>query len=489
VDEPALQRQSPLCLTLDEPGHWGFVGGPGSGRSTALLAVAGCATRTLGPSHLHLYAVSGGSLSAVQSLPHCGAHVGLDEPARLERLVAKLSAELSRRRELLAASGQPSWGHWRRADPVTAPVAVLLLIDDWDLLAARAHDHHGGQPSDTLLAVLREGAGLGLTAVLAGDRALLVGRAASVTTHRVLLRMNDPTDLLLAGIPPRSVPARQPPGRGLLHDGTEVQVVMPPPLTGDPTPLAPTTSAAEGPALRRPWRVDALPDRVALQSLPSLPSHSEPAPWPPGTDQDDLVWVGIGGDELAPRGLSASRDGRRWAVLGGSGSGVSTALATVATALLAQGRPLCVVASPSPPWETVRRDSHVLFCDDPGRVDELVALRRGSPDLAVVVDDADQLLDTPLDDTLREVAALVDRDRGLVVVGARSDAVAVQYRGLAVAVTRHRTGILLGPTSATLGDLLGARVPVDRLAPPGRGYLVRAGVAVPIQVASATVRR
>ena len=87
------------------------------------------------------------------------------------------------------------------------------------------------------------------------------------------------------------------------------------------------------------------------------------------------------------------------------------------------------------------------------------------------------------------MAASVDRDRGLGVVGAKDDAVSVQYRGVAVSVARHRTGILLGPSGATAADLLGARVPVDRQAPPGRGYLVRSGAALPIQVASTTVRR
>ena len=86
-------------------------------------------------------------------------------------------------------------------------------------------------------------------------------------------------------------------------------------------------------------------------------------------------------------------------------------------------------------------------------------------------------------------AGLVDRDGGLIVVGAEADAVSVQYRGLAVAVARHRTGVLLGPASTTASEVLGVRVPMDRQAPPGRGYLVRAGVALPIQVASTTVRK
>jgi S-DNA-T family DNA segregation ATPase FtsK/SpoIIIE len=148
-----------------------------------------------------------------------------------------------------------------------------------------------------------------------------------------------------------------------------------------------------------------------------------------------------------------------------------------------------VVAAPTAAWAELRQDPRILWCPDPRHVDELVELRRRAPGLAVVVDDADRLLDTPLDATVRELSDLVDRDRGLVVVGAEADSVSVQYRGLAVSVARHRTGVLLGPSSTTAADLLGARVPADRSAPPGRGYLVSSGAALPIQVASTTVRR
>jgi S-DNA-T family DNA segregation ATPase FtsK/SpoIIIE len=459
---------------LHDPGHWGFVGGSGSDRSTALLTLAGSATSGRGPSDLHLYAVSGGSLSAVQAVPHCGAHVQIDDLPRLERLLVWMSQEVALRRELVTASGRPSMQHWQRAEPGAAPPVVLLLVDDWDLLVDSA-DHQGGQVATRVLGLLREGAGLGVTAALGGDRTLLVGRAAAVLTHRVLLRMNDPTDLLLAGLPTRKLPTEQPPGRGLLLDGTEVQIAVPRPLTGTATMRAQAADRRSG-AARRPRRVDALPDEVAVDSLPRADQPGEP------------VWVGVGGDELAPHGLSASRDGRQWAVIGGPGCGVSTTLVTIASGLLARNRRLCVVSGRSAPWRGLQDDPRIVWCDDPGRVDELVALRPTVPDLAVLVDDADRLVDTPLDAALREVASCVDRDGGLVVVGAKADALSVQYRGLAVAVTRQRTGIVLGPTSAATAEQLGGRLPVDRAAPPGRGYLVRAGVGLPIQVASTTVR-
>ena len=119
ADEPAAQRQWPLEVDLATPGHWGFAGTAGSGRSSALLTVALRATSALDPARLHVYAVSGGSLSGLESLPHCGAHVGWDDLPRLERLVARLSADVADRRQRLASSGHATFADWWQARGTT----------------------------------------------------------------------------------------------------------------------------------------------------------------------------------------------------------------------------------------------------------------------------------------------------------------------------------------------------------------------------------
>ena len=465
ADEPAAQRQWPLEVDLAAPGHWGFAGTSGSGRSTALLTVARRAASAVDPAHLHVYAVSGGSLSDLESLPHCGTHAVWDDLPRLQRLVARLSVDVADRRQRLAASRHASFAEWWHAGDPLAPPALLLVVDDWDVLAQRTDDVTHGALVEKLLGVLREGAGVGLTGVLAGDRALLVGRAASALTHRVLLRLADRTDAVLAGLPAKALPSQQPPGRGVLFDGTEVQVALPP--SPEPSEAGHTTHTT-----RLPWRVDALPRRVDTSSLPRPGGH------------DDTVLLGLGGDELTPLGLSPTRDGRRWIVSGSNGAGVSTTLTAMAVGLLARDRRVAVIATRPGPWGTLRDDPQVLWCDDPAQPGELVALRRAVPDLAVLVDNAVELLDTPVESALKQLAALVDRDGGLIVGGCDASVLSVQYRGLAVELARHRTGIMLGPASAAEADVFGVRVPVDRAAVPGRGYLVRGGMATALQVAT-----
>ncbi|HEY3534679.1 MAG TPA: FtsK/SpoIIIE domain-containing protein [Pedococcus sp.] len=461
VDRPDRQAQEPLVLDLHEPGLWGFAGTSGSGRTTALLSVATNLATQLEPSDLHLYAVSGGSLARLAELPHCGAHVEQDDLNRLERLVSRLALEVADRRRALAGSGRGTFARWREAT-ATAPPHVLVLVDDWDLLAQRTDGVEHAGLAERLLALLREGEAVGVRAVLAGDRALLVGRVASAVEHRVLLRLADRADAALAGLATTSaLPADPPPGRGVLADGAEIQLSLP---TGE----APRKASREGAG---PLRVEALPTHVSAVRLAS------------STLDGDEVALGLGGDELTVQALTPGRDGRRWLVAGPAGSGVTTTLAVAAVQLLRQGRPLAVVASRPGALDALRGDPHLAQWCDPVRPQELVQLREQRPDLVVVADDVDQLLDTPVEPVLREVARLADRDGGLLLCGASSTSLATQYRGIALEVARDRTGVLLGPGTIGDADLFGLRLRPDRTAPPGRGHLVVRGRAVPMQVA------
>jgi S-DNA-T family DNA segregation ATPase FtsK/SpoIIIE len=460
VDRPDRQAQEPLLFDLHEPGVWGFAGTSGSGRSTALLTVARNLTAQLAPSDLHVYAVSAGGLAPLTGLPHCGAHVAHDDLGRLERLLARLGQEAAIRRKALAASGCDTFAQWRRATR-SAPPYALLLVDDWDLLSQLADGVEHAGLTDRLLAVVREGEGAGLRSVVAGDRALLVGRVGSALHHRVVLRLADRADGALAGLAPSSLPADPPPGRGVLADGAEVQLAL-------PTPHPPRQQEDDGP---RPLRVEALPTQVLAEQVRSRTLHR------------DAVAFGLGGDELAVQALTPGRDGRRWLVAGPAGSGVTTALALATTQLLDQGRPVAVLSTRPGALDALHAHPGLALWCDPARPEELVRLRERRPDLVVVADDADQLLDTPVEPVLRQVARLTDRDGGLVVCGASSTVLATQYRGVALDVARERTGVLLGAGSIGDADLFGLRLRADRSAPPGRGHVVVRGSAVPLQVA------
>ncbi|GAA2739231.1 FtsK/SpoIIIE domain-containing protein [Pedococcus aerophilus] len=468
VDVPEEQRQHPLVLDLRARGHWAVVGAPGTGRSSALTTVARSLCARRASDALHVYAVSGGGLETLASLPHVGASTSWSDPQRVERLVRRLASEVSDRRSALARRGLTTMTQWwESADSVTAPPPILLLVDDWDLAAGRHDDLALASLVDQILTLLREGEPVGLTGVLAGDRSLLLGRAGAAVSRRVVLRLADPSDAVLLGLTPRAVGVLQHSGRGLTSDGRYVQLALPP--EPDLTHHAPPADDRQG-----PLRIEPLPVLVRSDDL--------------AQDLGDRTGValGVGGDEAMTLTLDPGRDGRRWLVVGGASSGVSTTVLLIAGHLLAVGRPVAVVAPRGGPLEELRGHPGIACWHDGSSSAGLVRARQEHPELAVVVDDAEQLLDDPVEPVVKEISHLVDRDDGLLVVGANATALSSQYRGVAVEIARHRTGVLLGPRSGVERDLFALKIPLERDALAGRGQLVRRGLGTPIQVALPT---
>ena len=122
---------------------------------------------------------------------------------------------------------------------------------------------------DAASQLMRDGAGVGLRVVLTGDRGVAdVPARRARSSDKVVLRLADPADLLLAGVPVGGGPPAPAAGRGLrLADHAEVQVAR-----WCPRPVGPPRSPRSGPsaALRtrdsartpaqRPLRIEPLPD-------------------------------------------------------------------------------------------------------------------------------------------------------------------------------------------------------------------------------------
>ncbi|HEX5524267.1 MAG TPA: FtsK/SpoIIIE domain-containing protein [Pedococcus sp.] len=486
ADRPGAQVQDLLCWDLREPGHWAAIGSGASGRTSLVRLVAVTAAERLSPAEIHLYAVDGGGggLRALELLPHTGAVVGHDDRDRLARLLRRLCAEVSRRQRSLAERGSASLAEWQ-GSPANGPAGsvpahLLLLVDGWEQVAQSLDAHDHGALTDELLRLVRDGGSVGLRVLLTGSRDVLLGRTGSLFAQRLLLHQDDSTAAVMAGLTPASLPSHQPPGRAMLAgEGTEVQLAW---LGVGPEQAAAlqragaasAADAARLDAAQLPLRVDELPCEVGLSAMV-----------PPAGGADGVL-VGLGGDELVPLTLRPDRDGRRWLVAGGSRSGKSTALATLTQSLLDAGTPVAVVADRPGPLDRLRDHTHVVCWarpHEPSDVASLVAARQSHAGLAVIVDDADQTLDSPADPVLREIARLVERDAGLVVCSATASIVMTQYRGVAVEVARHQTGILLGPSGPAEGELFGTKVARVRDRIPGRGLLIARGATTPVQVA------
>lgn len=212
--------------------------------------------------------------------------------------------------------------------------------------------------------------------------------------------------------------------------------------------------------------------RSTAQRSPKPESVSQVRSFDHHDAQDALLIATDGRDSV---GFDLARGHRRIAVIGESGSGRSTALATLAAALRSHGR------------EVVALDGRRLdaAASAGAELERFVARRKAHPDLAVLVDDAARLAGTPWDDVLAEVSRLVDEDDGFLAVAATPAEVARSPRGIVATVLTAETGLLLGHLDRGTERILGCRGPLVTEAIPGRGYLVHQGRATAVQVALA----
>ncbi len=442
VDLPAEQRQPSLTWDPAGDGHLGLCGGPRSGRTRGILTIALSLAAATAPEDLQLHVIdaASGHLKVLKGLPHTGTVLSHDQPRLVARLVVRLADEVRRRLD----------------DPRMPRPALVLLVDGWDALVESLDADDHGRTSEAMSALLRDGPAAGLHAVVTGHRALLTSRLTAVIPDRLLLRVNDPTDLLVAGLP-TSAGTSSLPGRGVrTRDGAAVQLAL----------ADVDTAVAQ---VRRSW-AEAPHDRLRVRELPTSVTLDE---LNPAGQPGDGVLLGVGGDEAWPVRLDLGR--HPLAVVGGpSGSGRSTTLLTLARGLCAADVPVIAVCprrSPltDGPWPVLAAD------DAPGLADHLARV----PGLVVLVDDA-ELLGRDLDAALDALA----RHRGpaAIVLAGTTAALLGAYRGAAATIRSARTGVLLAPAPAD-GELLGVRTePTDR-ARAGRGVLVVTGDQTPLQVA------
>ncbi len=458
-DDPDHQRQQ-LRFWRAVEGPLVLYGMPGSGTTAALCALAVTATRSLPPDRLTVYAVDGdgAGLAGLAGVPHVADVVGIDERARLARLVDRLGGELRRRRTAGRTGGDPHGG--------PGEVTTLLVIDQFSSLRAACDDLDGFRLLDDLLVVVRDGSRVGIHTVLTTDRpAGVPPTVVARAPERIVLRLADPADAALVGLPRTALPTDPPPGRGVTGDGHEIQL----------TTLEPHELVTAVDDVCRRWRdrpVRAVPVRL-------LPHHVDPATLDPrlglGEPDGRGPWqlpVALADEPTGATALLTLPPGRPTLVAGPPGSGRSGALAQLRrsvggrhdlTVVEVGGRHgIGLRALPAALARVV--DRHVL----------------------VLVDDVHRLVTDPAEEALLGALVAAAAPRLRVVLAADSD----RLRHPGDPLTRaHRPlqGLLLHPEGPFDGSSWAA--PLPRLPhetwPPGRGLLITPGRARLVQVAAA----
>jgi DNA segregation ATPase FtsK/SpoIIIE, S-DNA-T family len=479
-DRPAEQRQDALRIDLASFEHLYVTGASRSGRSQVLRTMAGALAGAISAEHLHLYAIDagGGALAGLAELPHCGAVVRRGDLERIERLLARLLAEVAGRQDALSRQGCGTLAELRQArEPGHRPPHIMLLLDGWENFLGAVGEHDNGRLQDEVIRLMREGASVGVHLVITADRSLLGGRMSGLNDNRLVLRMSERSDFTLIGLSSSKVPSYIPPGRGWRsHTLGETQVAL---LSADATGPGQTEAIralaeaaherdAAVPQQRRPAAIGKLPESVSFREVFSRV--------PPGQRRPLVALVGVGGDDLSPVCADLAGRSNIYGVAGPPGSGRSSLLLSMSLSLLANGAHLVLVTPRESPLRRLAAHPRVLasFTDPATPAADLAAVLDAAPGpTALVLDDVDLLTATALDPVLRSVVA-TGRDRALALLYAGTGDVLTQAAvGWLGDAKRARTGALLAPQSAIEGDLLGIRLPANLLRrppQPGRAW-------------------
>ena len=451
VDDPARQRQFPGGWRLAD-GHLVVIGGPGSGTSTTLAAVAVDLCRTHTPEQLHVYAIDldAGVLSALEGFPHVGAVIAPTDGDRRTRLLRLLDDEVASRRATGTGGG----------------AGVVLVVDDLAGLA-RAHDPvRDTEPHERFARIWSDGPAVGVRVAVSIGRAADLSPELAASAGVVLVHAtSDAGDGLRFGL--RQPTADLGPGRAVrASDGLEVQIALPAGGDLQAAVRALTAGTAPAPVAGGPVRIGSLPQHVSLDDLPG------------GARLDHRridVSFAISDLRLEPAGLTL-HDGDHALVLGPPRTGRTGTLAAIGAAGRAAGVEVVVVA------------------DRPGQLSAWLGLDAVPADSLsdaagtesrrlLLVDDADRVSDPS--GLLAGLAASAT-GRSHLVASTTADRLRSAYGHWLHEMRSCRTGVLFrpGPLDA---DLLGASVPARlALAPlPGRGLVVADGTATVVQVALA----
>ncbi|MDP9985085.1 S-DNA-T family DNA segregation ATPase FtsK/SpoIIIE [Arthrobacter oryzae] len=469
MDVPEKQRVEALVWDLAHHGHAAFIGSPASGAAEGLqLAVS---KLMLGPAETHFYLLDGlGGFLPLARAGRTGAYAGLHELRRGVRILERLVREL----------GQ------RLASQATGRIPLVLAISGWGSWVSAFRSGPLAWAEDLVNDLVRDGARVGITLLLSGERELVTARFFGALPNRFYFPSGSTEESRAMWPRLPSVPAIE--GRaaafGPVSGGG-------PALCQFYRPSAPDSIGNPGypRAGSPPFRVEPLPATITVRQIaamagqtgaghvpePSLPGRAlvEEGPFSrrPGTvlpskagRRQREILLGVSGDELAPVTFRLPGAGVI-GILGGPGSGKTNTLHALQELNPEQSWCTC----PGPSEAAGNAWGELLVQAEAGKL---------PLESILLVDDVD-LLAPP---AVRDLGQLNALGYAAVVTAAFSPAL-LQRVPLIMNARASGLGLLLCPRSAADGDLFGGRFETEASPPPGRGVLISGGRSCPLQVA------
>lgn len=479
VDDASAQAQPVVSYFPDRDGNMAIIGTGGSGKSTALrtIAIASAVTMRGGPVQVYGLDFAAGGLQMLERLPHVGSIIPGEDDERVARLLRWLRDLIDDRAVRYAEARASTIVEYRKLADRPEEPRILLLLDGMGAFR-EAYESNISAPWFAVFSqIATDGRGVGVHVVVTGDRAGSIPTSLSSSIQRrLVLRLANPDDYAMLGVPGDVLGPLSPPGRGILDD-LETQVAV---LGGDPNVAvqareldALAEAAGKAGVLNAP-PIERLGDDIPLASLKA---------------KKDEVLIGISDDTLQPVSIDPSG---AFIVAGPPGSGRSTALATIATAL-AVGRSTVRRYLLSPRRSAIARGGGwTVAADTPDAVDRAVAdlaklvdgptLAPGS--IAVFLENLADFSGSPAEFELERIVKALLKAEQFVVAEAETSTWSQAYT-LGQPLRAGRRGLLLQPDEGD-GDVL-LNTSLGRIRrgslPPGRGFLIGGGRARKLQVA------
>ncbi|WP_460662127.1 type VII secretion protein EccCa [Kribbella swartbergensis] len=497
IDDPANQRQEVFRLDLTRAGgHAAIVGGPQSGKTTALRTLVTSLAHTHTPQEVAIYALdlAGGGMQALSQLPHVGGVALRTDRERIRRTVEEVRGMIDHRERVFRNHAIDTMealreDHAEGRIPELPSADVVLVIDNFGAIRT-TFDELDEPISD----ILQRGSSYGVhvvTSMMRWNDVRMQNQAMFGTMLE--LRLNDASD---SNIDRRlqEVLRKAGPGRMLVPGSKLFAQFALPRIDGvaDDDNLA---EVLEGQALsvRSTWQGPRAPQiRILPLQLPRAEVADE-------VRQPAVVPIGVDERALAPVYLDLAGRDTNLVVFGDSGSGKTNIVRLVVQQLIERHTSDQLVFAVMDPRRGLREfvpEAYVGGYAPTGRVaaglaagvsqelakrmpDDTGAIPaegQGGPRIVVLADDYDLLTSggqSPMDPFLPYVAAGRDIKLHFIVTRRASGASRQLYEPFLSAVLESGAAGLVLSGDRSEGQLFTGAYPGDY--PPGRGLFVRRG--------------
>ncbi len=519
LDNPGAARQDPLRLDLSR-NHLAVFGDSGLGKSTFVRTLLLSLMATHSPGELHAYVLDlgGRNFRSFEEFPHVGAVIYADEETfeeRLQRLLEKLERLSSERQQILSTSDATSVYEYNARSPGQALPIVVVVIDNF----AELQENYEALVETTLLPVVRGSLGVGISFVVTANiPTSMPSKLQNLFGERITFKQSN-ADRYVDIVGRGAIEIGDVPGRGYIRrDQRPLMFHIAQPigiLDREGRYIRPEAEelrliasqmnnylAAKGISSQRPDRIETLPELVRLEEMLQAAGATSPR----------RIQAILGKDSrLQPALIDLKRMGPHFAIVGPPLSGKTTTLynwvlsvadryaPTQASFVLIdlQGRlfeyggaqklgalphVLAAISEVEPLGDLVTRLR--TEC-------EALAAQGTDRALYVVIDNFDDFSEELEGNQngrniLRDLAGLArrhGRDGLHFLIGGMLDGTANELRKR-VQSTGYGIGLR---TEQALATLRVQRTPPalrNKELPVGRGYIVKAGQATMIQVAS-----